>query len=229
MRLAPQFDRLARAYRWMELVSFGPWLMLTRTTFLQRGTQVKRALVLGDGDGRFTARLLAVNPAVLVDAVDLSGAMLQELVRRAGPDAGRVTIHQADAREWMPPGTDSGYNLIATHFFLDCLPDGEVLSLARRVHKAAAPGACWVLSEFAIPEGRVGGTLARGVVSLLYWAFGWLTGLEVRRLPAYGAAMEASGFERVEMRTRLGGLLVAELWEKQDRLMDESTAGPGAP
>jgi SAM-dependent methyltransferase len=84
---APNFDRLAGVYRWMEALSFGGWLWRCRCAFLGEMCSARRALVVGDGDGRFTARLLEKNRAVLVDAVDISPAMLEALVRRAGKDS----------------------------------------------------------------------------------------------------------------------------------------------
>jgi hypothetical protein len=100
----PNFNRLPRLYRWMELVSFGPWLRWCRCAFLGDLLTCRRAVVLGDGDRRFTAWLLKANPAVQIDAIDASSAMLQSLVRRAGPHAGRIRTQVADARGWRPEG-----------------------------------------------------------------------------------------------------------------------------
>ena len=104
----PNFNRLARLYRWMEFFSFGPWLWWTRCAFLGELGSCRRALILGDGDGRFAARLLHANPTVQIDAVDASSAMLKGLRRRAGPHAPRVRTHLADARQWQlpAPGAD---------------------------------------------------------------------------------------------------------------------------
>src|ERR1700738_3284338 len=87
---APNFDRLAGAYRWMEAFSFGPWLWRCRCAFLGEMRTARRALVLGDADGRFTSRVLGENPVVRIDAVDISPAMLGALLRRAGQHADRV-------------------------------------------------------------------------------------------------------------------------------------------
>jgi hypothetical protein len=57
MSQPPDFNRLARFYRWMELVSFGPWLCWCRCAFVGEVSACRYALILGDGDGRFTARL----------------------------------------------------------------------------------------------------------------------------------------------------------------------------
>jgi SAM-dependent methyltransferase len=214
MTRPPDFNRLARLYRWMEFLTFGRWLSLTRRTFVSQFAHSRRALVLGDGDGRFAARLLRANPNILIDAVDASGAMLQGLLRRAAPHADRVSVHLADARGWEPSVTslDPCCDLIATHFFLDCLTQAEVESLATGLRSAVSPSAHWVVSEFAIPAGWFGRRVARPLVAILYVSFGWLTGLTVRSLPDHASALRHAGFTLQERRTRLAGLLIAELW-----------------
>ncbi len=140
MNQTPDFDGLAGVYRWMEYFSFGPWLALTRRTFLKDATACRRALVIGDGDGRFTARLLRQNPDIRVDAVDASAAMLESLMRHAGGHADRVTVHQADARSWTPPQEVSPYDLIATHFFLDCLTQAETRNAGEKAAQICRTG-----------------------------------------------------------------------------------------
>lgn len=212
----PHFDRLARAYRWMEWLTFGPYLSRCRRAFLPQIRDAKRALVLGDGDGRFTAALLRENAHILVDAVDASQAMVRGLRRRAAANSSRLTTAVQDVREWEAQA-GSAYDLVATHFFLDCLTTDEVSALAGRAMQAARPGTRWVVSEFAVPEGGFGRWVARPVVTVLYRAFGVLTGLRVRRLPDYAAALRAAGFRLEEQRTWLLGLLVAQLWRKNER------------
>jgi SAM-dependent methyltransferase len=239
LRRVADFDALAGVYRWMEWLSFGPWLGICRMAFLHELTGARSAAVLGDGDGRFTARLLEASPGVRVEAVDASEAMLYALLRRAGEDAGRVRTWHGDARAWpeeaqawpenargwpetAPARPETGqiwpetgqapFDLIATHFFLDCLTTAEVAGLASRIAAVAAPGAGWVISEFAVPPGWFGRWVARPLIRLLYSAFGWLTGLEVRQLPDYAAGLHAAGFRLERRRSLLGGLLTAEIW-----------------
>jgi len=207
---APNFDRLAGVYRWMEWLSFGGWLWQCRCAFLPEMRTSRRALVLGDGDGRFTARLLRESPLVRVDAVDLSPPMLDGLMARAGEDRARVRPLVADVRDGLPDG--AGYDLVVTHFLLDCLTTGEVEALAAQVKTKLTVKALWVVSEFAIPQGWFGRVVARPVVSLLYWAFGWMTGLRVRKLPDWTGALERAGFVLDGRRSRLHGLLVSERW-----------------
>lgn len=209
------FDRLASLYRWMEWLSFGPWLSRCRRAFLGDMTHARRALVLGDGDGRFSQALLRANTAVLVDAVDASEAMLRALGRRADADSGRVRTCVADARRWTPIA--QRYDVVATHFFLDCLTTDEVRELAARLRPLLAEDGAWILSDFAVPPGAYGRFVARPLIAFLYFSFAVMTGMRVRCLPDHRRAMEQAEFALRERRTWLGGLLAAEMWTPADR------------
>jgi ubiquinone/menaquinone biosynthesis C-methylase UbiE len=210
MRGTPNFDRIARAYCWLETIMFGKKLSQCRCSFLDELRSCRNALVIGDGDGRFTARLLERNRTIHVDAVDSSSAMLRVLVRNAGRNAHRVSTHHSDAREFTPP--DPPYDLIVTHFFLDCLTSEEVTAIAERIRKCAGSSSRWIASEFAIPDNWFGTIVARPVVTGLYLAFGLLTGLRVFRLPDYREAMARAGFKVSSVRPFIGGMLVSEMW-----------------
>jgi hypothetical protein len=205
------FDRIARPYRWLEYLSFGPWLARCRSAQLGHLAGARHALVLGDGDGRFLARLLQANPTLTADVVDSSHSMLQLLdrrVRRSDTQA-RICLHHADALEWNPTG---GYDLIVSHFFLDCFFPGQLEQLFDRVLPHTLPGMRWVISEFAIPGNGFAAYLARGVIGLLYRAFGVLTGLRVRTLPDYAAALKRRGLTPSHHHCYLAGLLCAQVW-----------------
>ena len=211
--MAVNFDPVARPYRWLEYFSFGPLLHRCRIGQLAHLTGARHALVLGDGDGRFLARLLQVNPTLTADVVDSSRAMLDLLdrrVRRSGPEARRrICLHRADAVAWQP---GAGYDLIVSHFFLDCLFPGQLEQLFDQVLPHAQPGAHWVISEFAIPQNPLAATLARGLIALLYRVFGVLTGLSVRTLPDHAASLRSRGLLLRDEQRYLAGLLCSQLW-----------------
>jgi SAM-dependent methyltransferase len=195
----------------MEWFSFGPLLHRCRCAFAGELKTARRALVLGDGDGRFTAELLRVNPEVQIDAVDASPAMLRALIRRAGADAVRVRTIVADIRGWKPEGWER-FDLVVSHFFLDCLTTDELEALASSVRRALKEDASWVVSDFAVPEGWAGRLAGRLLIGFLYRVFGVLTGLRIRRLPDHAAALRSAGFGLVERREMLSGLLFSEVW-----------------
>ena len=213
----PNFDSLARLYRWMEYLSFGPLLQCCRLRFVDRCCAARQVLILGDGDGRFTARLMAANVTAQVDAVDSSVAMLAALRRRVQalrPGAeGHLHTMQADLRRWSPDR--DGYDLVVSHFFLDCLTEEEVAALVERLRPHLTETSVWLVSEFALPETVWARVPARLLVRCLYLAFSWMTGLRVQRLPEYAMALERHGFVRSQHAQYLGGLLVAEVWKRQ--------------
>jgi hypothetical protein len=142
--------------------------------------------------------------------------MLTVLDKRLEPEMRRrVTLHQADARTFMP--SVAGYDLVVTHFFLDCLFEPELAALIDRIQPRLVPGARWIVSEFARPRSGIGSLAGGMMISGLYRTFGVLTGLAVRSLPDHGAALARSGFSREKERQWLGGLLVSQLWRASFR------------
>jgi SAM-dependent methyltransferase len=203
------FDPVARPYRWLEYFSFGPWLARCRCAQLAHLTQARHALILGDGDGRFLAHLLAINPNLTADVVDSSPAMLRLLAQRTRRSNQRVRLHTVDALQWTPT---EPYDLIVSHFFLDCFFAEELEQLFDRILPHALPGAQWVVSEFAIPRNPLAAFFARAVIGLLYGVFALLTGLRVRKLPDYATALRRRGLLLIHDRRYLAGLLCSQLW-----------------
>jgi hypothetical protein len=141
--------------------------------------------------------------------VDSSPAMLRVLEKRIGPAIQRVRLHTVDALRWVPSGP---YDLIVSHFFLDCFFPEQLEQLLDRLLPHALPDAQWVISEFAIPRNPLAAFLARGVVGFLYGVFALLTGLRVRQLPDYAAALRRRGLLLIHDRCYLAGLLCSQLW-----------------
>jgi SAM-dependent methyltransferase len=213
---SPSFDLVAKPYHWMEHLTFGRALWRCRMHFLPELASCRSALILGDGDGRFTAALLGTYAHIHVDAVDSSAAMLDLLQKgalAAAPDASaRLRTHHADALAFAHAlAPNAAYDLIVTHFFLDCLTQPEVDSLALAVAPHLQPGALWLVSDFRIPPGVMQWP-ARALVRSLYFAFRILTGLRTTHLPDHAAALTAMGFTRNAQKLSLMGMLTTELW-----------------
>jgi len=224
---AANFDLLARVYAPLERFSFGRALERRRACFLadSRVANARRVLVLGDGDGRFTAALLERYPALEVSAVDASRAMLGELQRRVRQHCcqAALTVHHADLRVWSPPqhcsprrGSRIAFDLVATHFFFDCFTSHEIQAIVARVAPTLTPDARWLVSDFAIPSGGARALAARLLVRVLYFAFWAVTGLHVKRLADYRSALTSAGFVCMRVENALGGVLRSELWQRRD-------------
>jgi ubiquinone/menaquinone biosynthesis C-methylase UbiE len=196
----------------MEYFSFGPYLQQCRTLRINEMASCRRALVYGDGDGRFLSQLSQRFPDIQVATLDASREMLRRAAQRL-PSGAHVRLVQADALEYDPSDLpEAPLDLIVTHFFLDCFNEAEIMSLLSRVNRAAQERALWVVSEFAIPQRNPARLAGKLIVHALYLAFGFLTRLRPRRLPDYGRVMRDAGWELEDRRKLLLGVLVSERW-----------------
>lgn len=64
------FDRLARHYRWMEAVLAGQTLQRARTAWLANVGTPRRALLAGEGNGRFLEAAVLALPTTRFLCVD---------------------------------------------------------------------------------------------------------------------------------------------------------------
>jgi SAM-dependent methyltransferase len=207
------FDTLAPFYRGLEAVTAGGILQRCRTAFLAEAAGCQQALLLGEGPGRFLAELLRSNRHVEVVCVEQSRRMIQEArraVERHGLDEARVTFVEKDALAWQPPS--AVFDLVATHFFLDCFRRDELEGLVARLATSATAGARWLLADFRLPERGWQRWRARTVLALLYGFFRCVTGLSASQLTPPDGFLEAAGFRLARRRMANFGLAHSDLW-----------------
>lgn len=198
-------DRIAALYRWMEYAAFGRALERRRAAFLGEVSGARRVLALGDGDGRALAAFVAAAPQARVDYVDASAKMLELARARAGTNRGNY--RQADARV-LPLG-DSEYDVVVTHFFLDCFSGPELDRLVEKIARSAAPSARWIISEF-----RPATFFAKLLIAGMYAFFRRATGLATRRLADHHPPLTRQGFHLQRVERAWGGMLASELWTR---------------
>ena len=175
-RPARSFDRIARIYQTLELLSFGRALERTREHYLPEMESARSALVLGDGDGRFLAKLLARNQQLHAVAIDASQRMLDLLRTRCQENASRLMTRRGDLRGDVAallrgPRQDGSFDLVVTHFFLDCLSEDELEMLVRSVRPRLSSTAWWIVSEFRTPDRGLLRPVGQLLIRSLYFAF----------------------------------------------------------
>jgi ubiquinone/menaquinone biosynthesis C-methylase UbiE len=213
----PRFDWLATHYYWIEAATFGGLLHWCRTALLSEIADARRVLILGEGDGRFSAAFLAANSAATVDIVDASSGMAALARRRIAQVPGaaaRVRWHIADARAIGPPAPP--YDLIVTNFFLDCFPAAELSRLVPRFARGLTPSGRWLVGDFAVPSGGiVVRSAAHLALAAMYAAFYLGSRIPARRLADPAPLLRAEGLTLDCEKRRLAGFLVASLWRRE--------------
>lgn len=211
-------DRIARIYRYIEYLRFGRRLERCRSGMLQYAGASRKALVIGDGDGRFLSALARHNREIEIDAVDLSLRMveLSEKRLRTLPDSNgdRVRVLHGDIQNITPPRAP--YDLIATHFLFDVFSDSGLPAVIERLSRWAAPDALWIVSEFDVPAAAWSRTNAHFWLRFMYAFFRLTTKLENQQLPAWRPLLQKAGFIRKQRRTFENGFIVSELWHRGD-------------
>lgn len=204
------FDLLARPYRAMETLAFGRALHRARTAHLARIPTPTNVLILGEGNGRFLQSFRALHPTVPVRVVDLSPAMLA-LARSRDPSP-HTAFTQADATQLDLP--ENAYDLVVTHFFLDCFPEPAVRALVEKLSRAATPTATWLLADFHQPAHGLSALHARLWLATMYAFFRLATGLPARSLVAPDPHLIARSFRlAAEARTRFS-LIRSTAWRR---------------
>lgn len=213
---AMNFDRMARVYATLEWLMFGGALCRTRVEYLESFHNVKEALVLGDGDGRFTAALVRRFQRIELTAVDSSMAMLQRTRERLNTaEQVRVWMVCGDVRRLpLTNGSLAKCNAVVTHFLLDCLDQSETEEFVQFVTTQVGEGCRWIISEFAVPHREPWRSAGRRLIRLLYWGTRFMTGLHINKIPDYARALEIAGWRCSTETTRWRGLLRAEVWER---------------
>jgi ubiquinone/menaquinone biosynthesis C-methylase UbiE len=210
---AAQFDRLAPHYRWMESLLAGRKLQRCRTAFLREIPPPRRVLLAGEGNGRCLIELLRAHPDAHCTCMDASGRMLaiaRERLRASGLHDRAVEFIHADLRE--APLLGAHYDLLVTHFFLDCFPSDQLARLIPRLAAAAEPGANWLLADFCEPASGFRKWRARALLRAMYFFFHHTTRLPARRLTPPDPFPSSAGYRLRERRSSEWGLLHTDLW-----------------
>jgi len=210
------FDALAPWYRTLETITFGNALQRARIAFLSEIGSPARALIVGEGNGRFLLELLREHGSVEVDCVDASERMLQlaeqRLKERLPNDLARVRFLQHDITSWLPAA--GGYDLVVTHFFFDCFPPVQVADIVRKLSRAATRDAFWLLADFRVPTEGFDRLRARAWLATMYAFFRAAAGIEARQLVDPSPFLRAAGFALKRQNLFRHGMLKSELWRR---------------
>jgi SAM-dependent methyltransferase len=209
------FDALAPHYRWMEWLLAGGKLQRCRTAFLAQLEHARHVLLLGEGNGRFLSAFRGINRFAQITVVDASAGMLRQAQRRVAAAAGEanpIEYIRADILAWpLPPRS---FDLIVTHFFLDCFRPDQLESLVPRLASAARADAHWFLADFRVPPRGLARWRARWILAAMYCFFRTTTRLPARSLTPIDPLLERNGFQLQQRRSSEWGLLHADLWRR---------------
>lgn len=207
------FDRVAPHYRRLETLIFGRQLQMARCAFVRQSARPRRALVVGEGNGRFLEQLRRAQPDLQVDCLDASVRMLELARARVGDPC--VQFVQADIREAAFPA--KRYDLIVTHFFLDCFEEAALRPLVEKLSAAATDEATWLIADFHAPPRGWRRWWGRLLIATMYFFFRVAAGIKARRLEEYAPLLRAQDFALTKEVISPNGMIRSQQWERPGR------------
>lgn len=206
------FDAIAPYYDHAESCLAGRLLQRARRTWLHTIGAGARVLSVGEGHGRFADALLDVRRDVDLTCVDASHGMITVARRRLARHDRAATWVHADATTWTPE--PAGYDVVATHFVLDCFDAATLALVIDRLADAARPGATWLNTDFSLPARGPARWRAAAMHAVMYRAFRALTGLQAQQLTPPDDLLIAQGFALRGRREYSWGLVRADRWQR---------------
>jgi ubiquinone/menaquinone biosynthesis C-methylase UbiE len=207
------FDAVAPWYRTLETIAFGNALQRARIACLGEISSPRRALIVGEGNGRFLRELLTRHAAIQVDCIDASERMLGLAQQWIGHETSRVNFLRRDISSWTPTGGQ--YDLIVTHFFLDCFSEDRLREVVAKLSRAATANAAWLLADFRVPAQAFARLHARAWLATMYSFFRAVARIDARKLVDPSPFLRAEGFSLVQQHLSRHGMLKSELWRRR--------------
>jgi ubiquinone/menaquinone biosynthesis C-methylase UbiE len=139
-------------------------------------------------------------------------AQIRRRLARQKLDESRVHFVNADFLTWPAPA--GSFDLISTHFFLDCFNAEQLPEVIAKLAAAVTPDAVWLLSDFQIPAARWQRWRAQVIITALYQFFRLATQLSARELISPHQWMEQAGFALCQSQSFSFGLTHSDMWKK---------------
>ena len=184
-----------------------------RTAHLAALPGVKKAALIGEGDGEFLIEFLKHCECEQIHYIDSSHIMM-ELARKrlqeySSESLNRVKFFHRDLiTESMP---DQDYDLVVTNFFLDVFNEQSLIECISKVTASCKRGAFWLCADFQISGGTLQQLRAIAWLNLMYLFFRIVAQIQARRLIDPSTVLEKQGFKLKAVSEFGRGLMRSEL------------------
>ena len=194
---AANYSLLASSYSFWEYLLLGRQLQRCSQTNIGEFASASKALLLGDGNGRFSTHLLTQFPEIQITSIDSSSSMLKQAKKwRGNARTKEDRIHNIQQNILECSVNHASFDVVVAQFFFDGFEQAQLELIAEKISGGLKPNGKLLVSEFHIPtDTRIGNWRARVTLRLLYSIFGLLTGLKPRRLADYQTVLSNSGFK----------------------------------
>lgn len=209
------FDGVASSYLFLETITFGNQLQKCRTSMISHLTNSKRALVLGEGNGRFLEAFCKANPLAEILVIDESPRMLDLAKRRIAnanpPINNQIEFRCANVFEILPlSGT---FDLIVCNFFLDCFTSSEIGHLMGLFRQMLFGEGLLVVGDFRKPHSIFGKIIGEFILKFMHVFFQKTAGISATELTDLHAILLERSFQKAVEKKLFFGFLNSSIWK----------------
>ena len=213
LKLGLGFDRLARIYDFLLMITFGKYVMKSQTVFLKQ-YEVDEILVVGGGTGKLLIELLACYPDSKIVWLDISKRMIEQTRKRlAGhyPDkAGQVQFIHGTV---LDLNDNQQFDLICNMYVLDCFVEQDLVAFLNAIKRHLKAEGHLLMADFNVPQKPfVWRSLSRFLIWFMYLFFYLSAGLSVWQLPDFNQSFAACGFSLGPHKEMLAGLIISRVY-----------------
>jgi ubiquinone/menaquinone biosynthesis C-methylase UbiE len=149
-------------------------------------------------------------------------AVARRRVAGQGIECARIDFIRADALTWNPP--DHDYDLIVTHFFLDCFRRDQLEALIGKLTRVADPQANWLLADFQSASAGWRRRRSEIILWMMYRFFTIVTRLPAKELIDPASILEQNGFKLRARDVQDWDLLHSDWWQQERGIHSASLA-----
>ena len=219
--MSRNYDFVAPFYPLLERAAFGDGLSEARNASLPPVVSADRALLIGEGNGRFLASCVQEKTGGSITVVESSGKMLSLLRSRIrGFDLRtRLKLVHADFREWSSPA--SAFDVIVTHLFLDLFRPDSQRRIVEKITALSTAGTIWINVDY---RPAIQSRLHRVIDWLQYRFDRLLSGIEADRQYDPAPIITELGWKIQEERPFCSGTIFSQRLTAPPRLSEDAEA-----
>lgn len=201
------YDFVAPFYPLLERAAFGNGLSQARNASLPPVLSAQRALLIGEGNGRFLASCVKEKTGGSITVVESSGKMLSLLRSRIrGLDLRtRLELVHADFREWPSPAID--FDAVVTHLFLDLFRPDSQRRIVEKITALSTAETVWINVDY---RPAIQSRIHRVIDWMQYRFDGLLSGIEADRQYDPAPIIRELGWKIQEERPFCGGTIFSQ-------------------
>jgi hypothetical protein len=124
----------------------------------------------------------------------------------------RVRFLHQDITTWAPPA--NAYDLVVTHFLLDCFPEAELSQVIEKLAGVMKPDAAWLLADFRLPARGFARLRAQVWLAVMYQFFRFAARIRANELIDPTPCLQANGFALARQHLFRHGMLKSDRWEQ---------------